>query len=191
MGEVRQGNAPQASSGIPAVMMPGYGGQCSVFGYSKDAQGNRINLQVAMPGGSQQTFATEAQYAAACGGAMPQPNYPGVPSGYAPGPQAPQAGQTINIALPGPSAPSNDAALWAALFAKDTPSVSSAPPPIATQQPTGYTYVPSADASGVAYAPSADQPQPTLAPAPDAPATPWWIWLGLGAAALYAFKGKK
>lgn len=175
----------------PAYQAEGFAGQCSVFGYSTDPlTGQRINLQVAMPGGSKQTFATEAQYLAACNVGV-QPNYPGVPTGYAPSPQAP-SNQTINIALPSPSAPRDDSALWAALLSRDQPTVTGGPMPIATQQPVGYTYVPSADSSGVPYAPSSDQPQPTLAPAPDAaPATPWWIWLGLGAAALYALKGKK
>lgn len=198
-------NVPQGATegagpgpGGTPVVMPSYGGQCSVFGYSKDPRtGERINIQVAMPGGGQRTFATEAQFQAACGGVA------GGGGSYA----APQvvsmpaaAPQNISISLPGSSG--SDSA-WLAELARRSAQQDELIRQLALQRQRSYTpetpqpqtswvYTPGSGGGGVEYAPSmAVQPETAaIPPAPEKAATPWWIWAALGAGALYVV-GKK
>ncbi len=207
-------NAPQANAagigpetdptGGTPVVMPGYAGQCSVFGYSKDASGNRINLQVAMPGGEQRTFATEADFQAACAGAgaTPPPSYAS-PSYASYQPPAPQ---NINISVPAASGGADNSYLTALALRSQQqddlirqlalqnrrPSGGSTGSTTAPVQPSTYwQYTPASPGGGVDYAPAAvTQPEPIVAGAPDKPATPWWIWAVLGAGAILVLSKK-
>lgn len=190
------------------VSMPGYGGQCAVVGYNKDAQGNRINIIVAMPGGAQRTFATESDFQAACVGAVSagsyaqvaQPSY--APPAYVPGPTPvmQQQPQNININIPASSGGGTDSALWDAYFrSMSQPPVTQSP---AVQSPSTWQYIMPAGGSGVDVAPSgptvvspadmqAQEGTPAAAPAPSANSGLIWAIIGGGLIFALAGKGKK
>lgn len=209
----RAENIPQAQTDEPGkkkgpgpggapVVLPGFGGQCSVFGYQKDAAGNRINLQVAMPGGYQRTFATEAEFQAACGGGAPMQQAAPV---YA----QPVPSQAININLPASAAPQvQDSGLTTALMYEMARRNAEYEEMLRRQRETGgplpvsqpqqaqqaaTTWLTSASQQGTGITEGmtlSAEPPAGDAPPQAQPPQSWWLWVLMGIGAVYSMKGK-